>query len=219
LLGDSDSWILPYAQELGQGWRTDGHQVRLCRKYSEVVEGDLAFFLGCIRMAPSEVVQKNRHNLVVHESDLPQGKGFAPIAWQVLGGKNRIPVVLVEAEGEPNSGPIYLRSEIVLEGHELMDEIRHQQGLKTLALCRSFVQSYPNVQGTPQTGESSFYRNRTPQDSCLDPDRTIREQFPLLRIVDNSRYPAYFEFAGHRNFLRVEKSLDADNSGSEPQEK
>jgi len=59
-------------------------------------------------------------------------------------------MVLVEAEEEPDSGPIYLRSEVVLEGH--------QQGLTTLELCRSFVQSNPNVQGTPQTGESSFYK-------------------------------------------------------------
>ena len=107
-------------------------------------------------------------------------------------------MVLVEAEEEPDSGPIYFRSEVILEDHELMDEIHHQQGLTTLEWCRSFVQSYPNVQGTPQTGESSFYKKRTPQDSCLDSDCSIREQFPLLRIVDNSRYPAYCELAENR---------------------
>jgi len=40
------------------------------------------------------------------------------------------------------------------------------------------------------------YRRRRPADSRLDPDRTLAEQFELLRVVDNDRYPAFFEWRG-----------------------
>jgi len=45
-------------------------------------------------------------NLVVHESDLPRGKGFAPVKWQILDGKKEIPVCLLETTEQVDSGDI-----------------------------------------------------------------------------------------------------------------
>jgi methionyl-tRNA formyltransferase len=56
-----------------------------------------------------------------------------------------------------------------------------------------------------QSGESSFYPKRSPADSMIDINKTIIEQFNLLRIVDNERYPAYFDWLGKRYYLRIEK--------------
>jgi len=52
----------------------------------------------------------------------------------------------------------------------------------------------------------SFYLRRRPEDSRLDPDKTIREQFNLLRVVDNEKYPAFFDLHGQRFLLKVEKA-------------
>ena len=206
VLVDSDSWILPYAARLVQGWRRAGHRIRLCRTAYQIRRGELAFFLGCVRIVPPNVLRRSRHNLVVHESALPRGRGFAPVVWQVLQGTRRIPIVLFEAVKQADAGPIYLRDELVLEGHELMNEIRHLQGRMTATLCRHFVQQYPKVMGTPQTGRASWFRRRWPKDSRLHIEKTLHEQFSLLRTVDNERYPAYFDHAGHRYFVRIEKA-------------
>ena len=56
----------------------------------------------------------------------------------------------------------------------------------------------------PQTGEASYYRRRRPVDSQLDPERTLAEQFDLLRVVDNDRYPAFFEWRGRRYGLLIQ---------------
>ena len=32
----------------------------------------------------------NKNNIVVHASDLPKGRGFSPMSWQILEGKNKI---------------------------------------------------------------------------------------------------------------------------------
>jgi len=34
-------------------------------------------------------------------------------------------------------------------------------------------------------------------------DKTIREQMNLLRVVDNERYPAFFEWQGNRYYLAI----------------
>ncbi len=42
-------------------------------------------------------LDRHQHNLVIHPSNLPQGKGRASLAWQILEGKNEIPIVMFEA--------------------------------------------------------------------------------------------------------------------------
>ena len=58
----------------------------------------------------------------------------------------------------------------------------------------------------PQTGEASHYRRRRPANSRLDPERTLAEQFDLLRVVDNDRYPAFLEWRGRSYNIRVKSN-------------
>lgn len=90
-----------------------------------------------------------------------------------------------------------------------IDQLRHAQAKATISLCQQFIKEYPDIltQARPQTGKSSFYPRRSPQDSELDPQRSLIEQFNLLRVVDNERYPAFFELAGHQYVIRVMKAL------------
>jgi methionyl-tRNA formyltransferase len=55
----------------------------------------------------------------------------------------------------------------------------------------------------------TYYRRRTPEDSRLDPQRSIAEQFDLLRVVDPDRFPAFFDLCGHRYVVRIEKQAGA----------
>ena len=56
----------------------------------------------------------------------------------------------------------------------------------------------------PSQGEESAYSRRRPEDSRLDPLQNLEDQFPLLRIVDNEAYPAFFERKGRRYRLRID---------------
>ena len=148
-----------------------------------------------------------RHNLVVHESALPVGKGWSPLTWKLLEGKNKIPVTLIEADDQVDSGDIYLQQEIYFEGHELVHELRQKQARATIELCRRFVKEYPVIleQRRKQTGQETFYPRRWPKDSRLDPDKNLREQFNLLRVVDNDRYPAFFELNDQKYLIKILK--------------
>ncbi|HOB43298.1 MAG TPA: hypothetical protein PKH75_08935 [Bacillota bacterium] len=95
-------------------------------------------------------------------------------------------------------------------GVELIDELRHAVMQATMDLCRSFVKEYPAVitTGIPQQGEPTFYARRRPKDSVIDVEKSVQEQFNLLRTVDDIRYPAWFEFKGRRFILRIERQDD-----------
>jgi hypothetical protein len=77
-----------------------------------------------------------------------------------------------------------------------------------MEMCEAFLSDWPQIlsKGIAQTGEPSFYKKRTPGDSRLDPQKSLAEQFNLLRVVDNDRYPAFFEWNGRRYNLKIELS-------------
>ena len=49
------------------------------------------------KIIEKEFLSKHKHNIAVHESSLPKGRGWAPLFWQILEGKNTMPIVLFEA--------------------------------------------------------------------------------------------------------------------------
>lgn len=180
---------------------------------NDMTPGDVAFFLGFEQIVKPEMLALHKHNLVVHASDLPKGKGWSPLTWQILEGKSDIPVSLFEAAREVDSGPIYARRTMSFRGTELIDEMRQTLGRITLELCEEFLHRYPDIvnQAIPQSGDPTFYPRRTPKDSRLDPDLPIRDQFRLLRVADNERYPCYFELDGDTFIVKVEKKKVAQS--------
>jgi len=207
ILSDSSTWMNRWIAKLLAGWLIDGHIVSWVSDTQNIPKGDLCFILSYENLVEVNVRNRNKNNLVVHASDLPKGKGWSPMSWQVLEGKNEIVVTLFEAEDDIDSGDIYLQDIMNLDGYELVDDLRRKQAEITLNLCCDFVNHYPAVlqSSRQQQGTSTFYPKRKTTDSCLDPNKTIGEQFNLLRIVDNDKYPAYFKWNGQSYILKVEK--------------
>lgn len=200
ILTDPNSWIVHYAEGLIEEWTAMGHRCDIGFSLAEAQAADFCFCLGFCQILPPELLRQYKHTLVVHESELPKGRGWAPMTWQILEGENRIPVSLIEAVDDVDAGLIYLQEWIDLKGTELNPEWRAMQGLVTQKLCKQWISSYPSVVATAreQLGRASFYARRKPEDSKLDPNKTLAEQFNLLRVVNNHSYPAYFELNGRR---------------------
>lgn len=74
ILTDKESWINKYIPELVSKFTLSGHKVTWKHNISKIVEGDIAFYLGCEQIVSSDILSRNKHNLVVHESALPREK-------------------------------------------------------------------------------------------------------------------------------------------------
>lgn len=202
ILVDNNSWILPYAEQLRAEFSI-AYQCNLVRKAEDIPKGDVCFLLGCTQIVSTNILSRNTHNLVVHESNLPEGKGFAPMSWQILAGKNSIPICLLEADKDVDSGKIWLTDNIELDGTELHDKWRNKQGEATLKLAKEFINNFEHLSTKTQTGKATFYSKRTTKDSELDLHKSLAEQFNLLRIVSNSNYPAFFIKDGIKYKLEI----------------
>lgn len=208
LVDNPSSWIVPFAKELKQQLIELKHTVVLVHKATEVKKGDILCLLGCETIFRD--LDLNKYNLVVHESNLPKGKGWSPLTWQIIEGENQIPIILFEASNEIDSGQIYIRDTLCFEGHELVDELRKKQGEKTVELVMKFIDNYDSITPVAQSGKPTYYMKRGPIDSKLDIEKSIVDQFNLLRICDNEKYPAFFEYMGFKFNVRICKIKEKD---------
>lgn len=212
LVDNPKSWIVPFAERIRDDLTMRGHHALLVHSVKEVGKGDTLFLLGCERLITKETLALNTHNIVVHPSDLPKGRGFSPLTWLILEGAHDVPITLFEATEGADEGPWYFKDVIHFEGHELNEALKRAQGEKTMDLVLTFVDQYDSLQVHEQAGESSWYPRRAAKDSELDPGKTIAEQFDLLRVVDNERYPAFFTHRDHTYIIKIFKKGDATDS-------
>lgn len=205
LTDDLNSWAIPYVKELYNILQNKGHNVKLIYQHKDVGKGDILFLLSCTKLFKK--LNMNTHNIVVHSSDLPKGKGWSPITWQVLEGKKIIPCTLFEAVEKVDAGKIYLKDEIILENTDLLDEIKDKQGKKINEMIIKFIDNYDILikNGIKQNGKETFYPRRNAKDSELDINKSIKEQFNLLRVCDNKRYPAFFVINNTKYILNIIK--------------
>ena len=182
------------------------HQIEVVHSKMDLSGGELLFLVSCHELIGPKTRKKYQHTLVLHASDLPEGRGWSPLVWQILEGRREIICTLLEAAEPVDSGDIWAQLPIQFEGHELFDEINDKLFRVELDLIRFAIESFGRMVPRPQgAGPASYYARRTPSDSALDPNRSLAEQFDLLRIADPDRYPAYFDLHGQRYSLRIGK--------------
>jgi len=216
---DAGSWINGSIPGLIDDWLTQGYEVRWALGANTLPEGDVCFYLSYGQIVGANILKRHKNNLVVHASDLPKGRGWSPLTWQIIEGEKLIPVTLFEAAEAVDSGPNYKQLHLHILGSKLIHDLRKAIAEAMIGLCRFFVSAYPGVvqTGLSQKGEPSLYARRQPDDSFKDVDKSRKEQFNLLRTVDNNNYPAWFELNGERFKLLIE-ILD-NSSVKEPQKK
>lgn len=225
-----EQWFVPYAEqlvndlnsnhkphcEMALGGVAQNLHAQLLFRHEDVSDDfEIVFILSYHRLISEKFLKRHKHNIVIHASDLPKGKGWAPLFWQVIEGKSEIVFTLFEADAGMDSGDFYLKKTIHLQGHELNHELRHIQADTCVQMCLDFMAEYKTLQPQKQLeyakannfadSELNIYKKRGPQDSELDINKTIAEQFNLLRTVDNDYYPAFFYKDGKKYILRIEQ--------------
>ena len=178
----------------------------ISKNFKSVKNQDIVFPLSYTRILPESFLLKNRLVLIAHPSKLPNNKGFAPIESEVLKNKKKIFLSLIKAEKKVDNGPICIQEKIYFDGTELSNEIKEKQGLAYLRIITNLLKKYPKIKFRKQTGKGSFNRRRTPKDSKLNINKTIKEQFNHLRINDNKLYPSFFFMKSQKYIIKIFKS-------------
>jgi methionyl-tRNA formyltransferase len=184
----------------------------IIRKYldpKKIKKQEIVFVLGYTRKLSEKFLKSNKYVMIIHESDLPKGKGFSPLQWQILNNKNKITACLFMATISFDSGDILFKNNILLNGTELYEEIRQKQAITSIKLINKFLKYYPKIKRTKQVGNETFYKRRLPKDSEIDVNKSIKSQFNKLRIANNEDWPSFFLHKKHVYTLKILKKKSA----------
>lgn len=211
LLVDKNSWINKYLHIFENYIQKNGYEYEVVNEYEDATKFDVCMCLSFSKLLPESFLDNHKHVLVVHESDLPNGKGWSPMSWQILEGKREITISLFEASKQLDAGEIYIKKKIVINETELFDDWRKKQAESSFKICAEWLEKYPDIllAAESQEGESTFYEKRTKEDSQLNINKSIKDQFNLLRIVDNENYPAFFKINSKKFIIKIYNEEDS----------
>ncbi len=205
LFDNKNLWIKKYINYKNINYSKKKYSLNFFRDKNKVKKFDVVFILGYTKKLNNKFLKKNILTLLVHESNLPYGRGSAPVQWQILKNKNNINICLIIVDEKLDCGDIILKDKIIFRGDELNGEIREKQAKYTLKIINNFLKKYPNFVRKKQKGLPTYFRKRNELDSKLDINKSIKKQFNLLRICDNEKYPAYFVYKSNKYKLKISK--------------
>jgi UDP-4-amino-4,6-dideoxy-N-acetyl-beta-L-altrosamine N-acetyltransferase len=183
ILTTRNQWFEKYAIDLSKKLK-----YALYFNFNYIKDFDVVFILNYHNIIPKNDLKKNKYNIVIHGSILPKGKGWSPLFWQVSKSKKEISFTMLEA-GNEEDNDIYIQKTLKLSGNELNEELREKQAQYTIKMCKEFINNYEKYKiPIPQIG---------------DKNNTIKEQFNLIKIINNDKYPAFFEIDRNRYILKI----------------
>ncbi len=206
IVDNKNSWFYPKAKGLVKKLKNIGGRVKLLTGADKIKKGsDASFFLSYEKYITAKTREKSKYNIVIHASDLPKRKGMSPATWQILEGKKKIPVTLFEVGDGFDDGDYYFKDNFLLSGTELISEWRDKLYFCIEQIIFKFIKNKDRLKPIKQKGKSTKYKRRTPEDSRLNMNKSLRSQFNLLRVVDNERYPAFFDYKNNQYILKIYK--------------
>lgn len=204
IVTSKDSWLL----ERKCKFKIKGVKILFVTDHNNVKKNFYAvFYLAYSKIVPNDILKKNKFNLVCHGSDLPNGRGFAPYTWDILKKKNFITITLfkiISSNDPVDAGPIFSKIKIKLDGSELISEIRDKIVDAMIKQISNFINS-KTKNFKVQKGKATYFRKRYPSDSKIKINKKFKDLIPLFRVVDNERYPAFFEYKKKKYLLKIFK--------------
>ena len=166
---------------------------------------DVLFIISYTKILPVNLFKKVKLPLVIHESNLPKGRGCSPVLWEVLNKKKIFYVSIIEAKKKVDSGKIILKKKFTIKSEDLYDDIRKKQTQSNVSIVKDFLNIYPKITFKNQIGKPTYFRKRKIQDSELNINKSIKSQFNLMRINNNKEWPSFFYINGKKFVIKILK--------------
>tara|TARA_B110000971_G_C19966898_1_gene480677 strand:- start:550 stop:1191 length:642 start_codon:yes stop_codon:yes gene_type:complete len=181
------------------------YKYTIAYNHNKVNNEDIVFVLSYTKILPTNFLKRNNLNIVIHSSNLPKDKGFAPMSYQVLRGEKKIFNTMFKIDHTIDGGDVCFKNYFKLNGTELYDELRKKQAESIIDLMSSFLESFPKIKFKKQKGKENFNKRRKPEDSRININKSLKSQFNLLRITDNKSFPSFFIYKGIRFLISLKK--------------
>ena len=174
-------------------------------KKIKIFKPDYIFFVHW-NWIVDEKIFSNYECILFHTSPLPYGRGGSPIQNLIVRGFNESPVCALKMTKEIDSGPIYSKIEISLEGslHEIFERLNLaiNKLIKIITLKRIIPKE--------QIGDPYLFKRISEKDNEIPKNINLKKIYDYIRMLDHESYPNAFIKYGEMKFEFFNAKLQED---------
>lgn len=205
IFASSKDWCInEYEKSFGnkENWHLITSKNELNLDTIEGINPKYIFFPHWSWIVPEQIT--NQYNCVCfHMADVPYGRGGSPLQNLIIRGHKTTKLTALKMVRELDSGPVYRKTDLNLEGSA--KEIFQRAAPKVIELVKYIIESEP--QPKEQFGKIVTFERRTPEQSEITSSMGTNEIYDLIRMLDAETYPKAFVNIGshHIEFSEVTK--------------
>jgi methionyl-tRNA formyltransferase len=180
-------------------------------------EGNALFSIGFPYLIPEKLLVLFQPALNVHPTLLPRYRGPTTAAYILINDERESGSTVHYMTANMDRGDIVAQSRIQLTAFETIRSLQRkvyasepQLVIEALMALESGAQALPQNESMA----TEFPKKRTPDDSAIDPSKSLTALFNQIRACDPDEFPAYFYHQGEKVCIRIwrpEKPLDAND--------
>ncbi|MDC0608457.1 hypothetical protein OAO75_01535 [Candidatus Pelagibacter ubique] len=205
LLDKKNTWIEKYILRDKFNKISNRYDFKIKYKININEKAEILFLLGYTSKLKTSKYKKIKNIFLIHESNLPKGRGWSPVKYQLLANKSKIKCCLISCEDLIDSGNIYETGTLNINKTDLYDDIKIKQYKITINLITRLIKKYPNIKSKKQKGKATWYKKLSSADDKLDIKKSISNQFNKIRSTDYYNNQNYFYINNKKFYLRISK--------------
>jgi methionyl-tRNA formyltransferase len=188
------SWNIKNANNFKKKYRNDFNTFIIennkCLTYEKItkINPDYIFFPHWSWIIPKEIYL-NYNCIVFHMTDLPFGRGGSPLQNLIEKNIDNTKISALKVEKEIDSGKIYLKENLNLNGSAEEIFIRASKIIFENMIPK-ILQN--NIIPKEQEGEITKFTRRTPEQSEIKDDFNLEKIYNYIRMLDAEGYPKAF---------------------------
>lgn len=170
---------------------------------------DILITFGWRRILPDEVIEAAKYAINIHPAILPEYKGYHPVPHVLINNEKQHGITAHLIDSELDSGDIVHQETFPIDKFSTLKDLQTEVNARMpdfiKELCRKVVQGDFELQVNNSEKNKVIAGKRTPEDSEIDLNMTVKEAYDHIRACDEERFPAYIVIDGQKVILKIEK--------------
>lgn len=170
---------------------------------------NFVFSINYRKIIPAEYLNRAQNGVFVfHGSDLPKGRGWAPIYHSIASGDKKYVLTMLKINEKVDGGEIIAKAYFKKRAGENADSLRTVDRLMTFEIINEVIGDLLlfNLSGQKQEGEGSYCRQRTPSDSEVRAEDSIKKVHYHCLAVTNE-HPAFYYYKNKKYIINIRPEL------------
>lgn len=194
------SWNIRNAQKLIENNTDDTFDLitdkeQLNSEYLEISKPEYIFFPHWSWIIPKDIYTKY-DCVVFHMTDLPFGRGGSPLQNLIERGIYDTKISAIKVCEGLDTGPVYFKEPVNISKGNADEILSNISDIVFQRMIPRFL--HTGLTPVEQSGSVVTFRRRTPEQSELQLDATLREVYDHIRMLDGEGYPPAFIRYGNK---------------------